>query len=188
MRPPLATLPIMLLVSATVLGPVATSAGAQQLHYPDAKRVDQVDDYHGTPVADPYRWLEDVDAPDTRSWIEAENAVTFAYLATIPQRDAIRRRLTALWDYPRFGTPFKKRGQYFFFKNDGLQNQAVLYHQPSRSADPTVLLDPNTLSSDGTVALSTLELSDDARRLAYATAASGSDWNDIHVRDSRDRE
>jgi prolyl oligopeptidase len=173
----------MLLVPATILGPTAASAVAQQLRYPDAKRVDQVDDYHGTRVADPYRWLEDVDAPDTRVWIEAENAVTFGYLGTIPQRDAIRRRLTALWDYPRFGTPFKKRGQYFFFKNDGLQNQAVLYHQPTRSAEPKVLLDPNTLSSDGTVALSTLDLSEDARRLAYATAVSGSDWNDIHVRD-----
>jgi len=181
MRPQFATLPIMLLVPATVLGP--SFAVAQQLPYPDTKRVVQVDDYHGTQVADPYRWLEDVDAPDTRAWIEAENAVTFGYLATIPQRDAIRRRLTALWDYPRFGTPFKKRGQYFFFKNDGLQNQAVLYHQPTRSAEPTVLLDPNTLSGDGTVALSTLDLSEDARRLAYATAASGSDWNDIHVRD-----
>ena len=183
MRTHLATLPIMLLVPATVLGPVASSAVAQRLHYPDAKRVDQVDDYHGTRVADPYRWLEDVDAPDTRTWIEAENTLTFAYLATIPQRDAIRRRLTALWDYPRFQTPFKKRGQYFYFKNDGLQNQAVLYHQPTRAAEPTVLLDPNTLSTDGTVALSTLDLSDDAGRLAYATAASGSDWNDIHVRD-----
>ena len=102
----------------------------------------------------------------------------------IPERDAIRRRLTALWDYPRYGTPFKKRGQYFFFKNDGLQNQAVLYRQPSieRRARPS-LLDPNVLSPDGTVALSTLGLSEDARYLAYAIAASGSDWNDIHVRD-----
>jgi prolyl oligopeptidase len=162
--------------------PVVT-APAPELRYPEAKRGEQIDDYHGTRVADPYRWLEDVDAPDTRAWIEAENAVTFDFLARIPEREAIGRRLTALWDYPRYGTPFKKRGQYFFFKNDGLQNQAVLYRQVARGAEPAVLLDPNLLSPDGTVALATLGLSEDARRLAYATAASGSDWNDIHVRD-----
>src|SRR5512135_1555155 len=163
--------------------PAAPADVSQQPPYPQARRGDQVDDYHGTRVADPYRWLEDVDSAETRAWIEAENALTFRFLAAIPQRDAIRRRLTALWDYPRFGTPFKKCGQYFFFKNDGLQNQAVLYRQVSRDAEPTVLLDPNLLSPDGTVALSTLALSEDARWLAYATAASGSDWNDIHLRD-----
>jgi prolyl oligopeptidase len=150
--------------------------------YPAARRADQVDDYHGSAVSDPYRWLEDVDAPETRAWIEAENALTFDYLAAIPQRDAIRRRLTALWDYPRYGTPFKKRGQYFYFRNDGLQNQSVLYRQPGLRADPTVLLDPNLLSSDGTVAVTTVALSEDARHLAYATAASGSDWTEIRVR------
>ena len=172
----------MLIVAATLLGSNSPAA-AQQLRYPDARRGNEVDDYFGTAVPDPYRWLEDVDAPETRSWIEAENALTFSYLGAIPSREAIRRRLTALWDYPRFGTPFKKRGAYFFFKNDGLQNQSVLYRQATRTADPTVLLDPNTLSADGTVALSTLDLSEDGRYLAYATAASGSDWNDVHVRD-----
>ncbi len=170
-------------VPATVPAPHPAPAAAQRLRYPDTKCGDQVDDYHGTRVADPYRWLEDVDAPDTREWIDAQNAVTFGFLAGIPEREAIRRRLTALWDYPRYGTPFKKRGQYFFFKNHGLQNQAVLYRQPSIDAEPDVLLDPNAMSPDGTVALSTLGLSEDARYLAYATAASGSDWNDIHVRD-----
>ena len=153
------------------------------MRYPRARRDEQVDDYHGTPVADPYRWLEDVDALDTRTWIEAENALTLAYLGAIPERDAIRRRLTELWDYPRYGTPFKKRSHYFFFKNDGLQNQAVLYRQAGLTARPTVVLDPNRLSPDGTVAVSTLALAEDARHLAYATAASGSDWNEIHVRD-----
>jgi prolyl oligopeptidase len=177
--PPLAT---MLLATATMLGSNLPAA-AQQLHYPEARRGNEVDDYFGTPVPDPYRWLEDVDAPDTRRWIEAENALTFSYLGAIPTRDAIRRRLTALWDYPRYGTPFKKRGVYFFFKNDGLQNQSVLYRQATPVAEPTVLLDPNTLSADGTVALSTLDLSEDARSLAYATAASGSDWNEVHIRE-----
>jgi prolyl oligopeptidase len=169
----------MLLMPAILQVPAA----AQRLRYPETKQGTQVDDYHGTTVADPYRWLEDVDAPDTRAWIEAQNAVTFAYLAGIPERDAIRRRLTAVWDYPRFGTPFKKHGEYFFFKNDGLQNQAVLYHQSNRGATPRVLLDPNALSPDGTIAVAMVSVSEDARRLAYATSVSGSDWNEIRVRD-----
>jgi prolyl oligopeptidase len=173
-----ARIPIVLLA---FLG-AARSAAAQSLTYPPTKRGDVVDDHFGTKVPDPYRWLEDVDAADTRAWIEAQNQLSFGYLAAIPQRDGIRRRLTALWDYARYGAPFKKKGRYFFFKNDGLQNQAVLYTQSALAAPPAVLLDPNTLSADGTVALSTLELSDDGRYLAYATAASGSDWNDIHVR------
>jgi prolyl oligopeptidase len=164
--------------------PAASPAPARRpLRYPDTPRGPQVDDYHGTRVPDPYRWLEDVDAPETRTWIAAENAVTEAFLARVPQREAIRRRLTAVWDYPRYGTPFKKHGAYFFFKNDGLQNQAVLYHQPTREAEPVVLLDPNTFSADGTVALSAVALSEDGRRLAYASAVSGSDWNEIRVRD-----
>jgi len=176
------SLALMLIVSATLLGS-NHAAAAQQLRYPEARRGTEVDDYFGTPVPDPFRWLEDVDAPETRAWIAAENALTFSYLATIPARDAIRRRLTTLWDYPRFGTPFKKHGTYFYYKNDGLQHQAVLYRQATRMADPVVLLDPNTLSADGTVALSTLDLSEDARYLAYATAVSGSDWNEVRVRD-----
>ncbi len=170
----------MLLVPAILH---VSPAAAQRLRYPETKRGTQLDDYHGTTVADPYRWLEDVDAPDTRAWVEAQNAVTFAYLAGVPEREAIRRRLTAVWDYPRFGTPFKKQGEYFFYKNDGLQNQAVLYHQASRSATPRVVLDPNALSPDGTIAVSTVAVSEDARHLAYATSVSGSDWNDIRVRD-----
>src|SRR2546427_2751949 len=157
---------------------------------PPARTGDLVDDYHGTKVPDPYRWLEDVDAPETHAWIEAENRVTDAYLAQIGERDGIRRRLTALWNYPRYGPPFKKAGRYFFFKNDGLQNQSVLYRQASRAAEPDVLLDPNTFSQDGTVALATLALSEDGRQLAYGTAASGSDWVEFRVRDvesGRDR-
>ena len=160
------------------------------MRYPPAPTTSQVDDYHGTKVADPYRSLEDPDAPATRVWIEAENALTESYLAQIPARDVIRARLTALWDYPRFGVPFHKSGRYFFLKNDGLQNQAVLYHQESLSSKPAVLLDPNALSSDGTVALTTLAPSEDGQLLVYGTAASGSDWEEYHVRDiasGRDR-
>jgi prolyl oligopeptidase len=152
--------------------------------------VDVSDNYHGTPVPDPYRWLEDVDAPDTRAWVEAQNRVTFAWLEAIPQRDAIRRRLTALWDYPRYGVPVKKGGRYFYSKNDGLQNQAVLYWQAALTAEPREVLDPNRLSPDGTVALSTTAWSNDGRLLAYGTSASGSDWQEFRVREvdtGRDR-
>src|SRR5919197_3765564 len=166
-------------------GPHVPAASAQTPAptYPPAPRSDVADDYHGTVVPDPYRRLEDPDAPDTRAWIEAENRLTESYLAQIAERAAIRKRLTELWDYPKYGTPFHKAGRYFFFKNDGLQNQAVLYKQASLTADPEPLLDPNLLSPDGTVAISTLAASEDGRLLAYGTSASGSDWEEFRVRD-----
>src|SRR3989449_6663535 len=161
----------------------APPAGAQSLQYPAARKSDVVDDYHGTRVPDPYRWLEDPDSPESRAWIEAQNRLTAAYLAEIPARSTIRERLTKLWNYPKYGTPFRKGRRYFFFKNDGLQNQSVLYKQASLTADSETLLDPNLLSEDGTVALSTLAVSDDGRLLAYGTSASGSDWEEFRVRD-----
>ena len=141
------------------------------------------DNYHGTTVADPYHWLEDLDSPETRQWVEAENALTFGLLEKLPERAPFRERLTALWDYARFGLPFKEGGKYFFTKNEGLQNQAVLYVKSSLEAEPRILLDPNSLSTDGTVALSTMSVSPDGRWLAYGVAAAGSDWTEIHVRD-----
>src|SRR2546426_9005093 len=174
----------------TAISAAAPPAGAQTLQYPTARKSDVVDDYHGTRVPDPYRWLEDPDSPESRAWIEAQNRLTAAYLAEIPARAAIRERLTKLWNYPKYGTPFRKARRYFFFKNDGLQNQSVLYKQASLTADPETLLDPNLLSEDGTVALSTLAVSDDGRLLAYGTSASGSDWEEFRVRDvaeGRDR-
>jgi len=171
----------IMLLFASLAG--AGDAAAQALHYPPAARGPVVDDYFGTKVPDPYRWLEDVDSPATRQWIDAENLLSEGFLSGIPQRPAIERRLTALWNYARFGAPFHRGTRYFFFKNDGLQNQSVLYQQSSLTGPATVLLDPNTLSADGTVALSTLEVSDDGRLLAYATSASGSDWQDFHVKD-----
>ena len=168
----------------------AAPIGAQTLQYPAARKSDVVDDYHGTRVPDPYRWLEDPDSPESRAWIEAENRLTAAYLAEIPARGTIRERLTKVWNYPKYGAPFRKARRYFFFKNDGLQNQSVLYKQASLTADPETLLDPNLLSEDGTVALSTLAVSDDGRLLAYGTSASGSDWEEFRVRDvaeGRDR-
>src|SRR5439155_1358120 len=161
----------------------AVPAPAQTLQYPAARKSDVVDDYHGTRVPDPYRWLEDPDSPESRAWIEAQNRLTAGYLAEIPARSTIRERLTKLWNYPKYGTPFRKGRRYFFFKNDGLQNQSVLYKQASLTADPETLLDPNLLSEDGTVALSTMAVSDDGRLLAYGTSASGSDWEEFRVRD-----
>jgi len=180
------TSPIRFFAAGVLLTGMFTTAQAaqtQSLQYPSARKSDVVDDYHGTKVVDPYRWLEDPDSPESRSWIDAENHLTEGYLADIPARATIRDRLTKLWNYPKFGAPFRKAGRYFFFKNDGLQNQSVLYKQASLSANPATLLDPNLLSEDGTVALSTLALSDDGRLLAYGTAASGSDWEEFRVRD-----
>jgi prolyl oligopeptidase len=159
------------------------AASGAPLSYPVAKKVDQTDDYHGTKVADPYRWLEDANSPDTKAWVDAENKVTQAWLAQIPQREAIRQRLTELWNYERYSVPFKEGGRYFFSRNDGLQNQSVLYTMKSLKESPRLLLDPNTLSADGTVALAGTAVSPDGKLLAYSTAASGSDWNEIRVRD-----
>lgn len=153
------------------------------LVYPSSRQVDQVDDYNGVQVADPYRWLEDPDSDETKAWVEAQNQVTFSYLNEIPVREQIQPRLTQLWDYEKFGIPFKEGGRYFYFKNDGLQNQSVLYTLTSLDAEPRVLLDPNKLSDDGTVALSGLSISEDGKRMAYGLSTSGSDWQEWKVRD-----
>ncbi|WP_239491261.1 prolyl oligopeptidase family protein [Luteitalea sp. TBR-22] len=151
--------------------------------YPQTKKVDQVDDYFGTKVADPYRWLEDDNAADTKAWVEAQNAVTFGYLSKIAGRDAIKQRLTTLWNYERYGLPRKRGAHYVFTRNDGLQNQAVYYRAASLDATPEVLLDPNTLSGDGTVAVGGTTFSDDGRYMAYSLSESGSDWIRWKVRE-----
>ena len=153
------------------------------LSYPVSKTVDQVDDYHGVKIADPYRWLEDANSADTHAWVEAQNRLTQSYLAQIPGRAAIKARLTKLWNYERFSVPFKEGGRYFYSRNDGLQNQSVLYTMKSLADTPQLLLDPNTLAADGTVALAGIAVSPNGKSLAYSTAASGSDWNEIRVRD-----
>src|SRR6266478_1868832 len=122
--------------------------------YPQAPKSNQVDDYFGTKVADPYRPLEDAGSEATRKWIEAENKLTFGYLEKIPERRRINERLTALWNYERYGVPFHEGSSYFFSKNTGLQNQSVFYVASNLSGEPRALLDPNTLSKDGTIALS----------------------------------
>jgi prolyl oligopeptidase len=162
---------------------VLLSSAQTSIVYPDAMRGDQVDDYHGTKVADPYRWLEDTDSAETHAWVEAENKLTFGYLEKIPYRQAIRDRLTKLWNYERYTVPHQEGGRYFYDHNNGLQNQNVLLVAESLSAEPRVLLDPNLLSADGTVAVSSTAISDDGKLMAYGIATSGSDWNEWHVRD-----
>ncbi len=162
---------------------LAMSACKQKIvvKYPVARMVDTVDNYFGTRVADPYRWLENDTSAETASWVTAENAVTNEFLSKIPFREKIRERLTKIWNYPRFGVPFKEGPYYFFFKNDGLQNQSVFYVRTGLTGEPRVLLDPNKLSEDGTVALSGTAVSRDGKYLAYSIARSGSDWNEVHV-------
>jgi prolyl oligopeptidase len=177
-------------LAVAVLASLGAQAGAQTcpdygtpLTYPVTKKGPQTDNYHGTQIADPYRWLEDANSAETKEWVTAQNKVTQAYLGQIPQREAIRQRLTTLWNYERYSVPYKEGGRYFYSRNDGLQNQAVLYTMAELSDTPRVLLDPNKLAADGTVALAGTAVSPNGSLLAYGTAASGSDWNEWKVRD-----
>jgi prolyl oligopeptidase len=172
----------MKILAFFALAAFAASA-VSALAYPKAPTSNQVDDYHGTSVADPYRPLEDPDAPATRTWIAEENKLTRAYLDANPERHAIEKRLKELWNYERYSSPSRHGGRYFFTKNEGLQNQSVLYVLDRLDGAPRVLLDPNTLSKDGTTALSGYTVSQDGKLLAYGTSAAGSDWNEWKVRD-----
>jgi prolyl oligopeptidase len=171
-----------LLLTSAMLAPSA-DLKVNKYTYPSAKKVDVVDDYHGTKVADPYRWLEDTNSPETTAWVEAENKVTAAYFAQIPQRAKIHARLTELFNYERYSSAFEVAGKYFLFKNDGLQNQDILYVADKPDGTERVLLDPNTLRADGTAALSGLSVDRSAKLLAYAIAQAGSDWSEWHVRE-----
>ncbi|HJV90585.1 MAG TPA: prolyl oligopeptidase family serine peptidase [Holophagaceae bacterium] len=153
------------------------------LKYPVTRKSDVADDYFGTRVADPYRWLEDDNSAETKAWVEAQNKVTFAYLEAIPERKAIRERITRLFDFEKFTAPFKRGSRYFYSHNSGLQNQFVLMVTEDPKRPGRVLLDPNALSKDGTIALNGLEVTEDGRLMAYALSAAGSDWLTWHVKD-----
>jgi len=176
-----------LLLSAALAGCSAETPDAAnaQLDYPESNMIEHVDNYHGTEVADPYRWLEDDvrESDAVKNWVDAQNEVTFAYLATIPERELIRRRMTELWDYERFGLPTKAGPRYFYSYNDGLQNQNVIYTQTSLDAEPELLIDPNSWSDDGTVALAAYFPSPDGRYFAYLVQDGGSDWREGKVLD-----
>src|SRR5215210_1114782 len=155
----------------------------ERLTYPKSRRADHVDVYHGVRVADPYRWLEDLDSDETHAWVAAQNRVTAGYLRAIPEREELRQRLTEIWNFERYGVPVKEGGRYFFVRNDGLQNQNVLYVMASLDGPARVLLDPNELSPDGTIALVTFNVSADGNKVAYGLASGGSDWQEWRVRD-----
>jgi prolyl oligopeptidase len=172
-----------ILLFTFALGAVCPPSAAQRLEYPKTKKGDQVDNYFGVTVADPYRWLEDENSPETKQWVEDENKVTFGYLEKIPYRQAVKSRLEQLFNYARYTAPFRRGEYYFYFKNDGLQNQSVLYVQKGLEGTPEVLLDPNKFSADGTSRLGALSISNDARYAGYGISSGGSDWEEYHVRD-----
>ena len=179
-----AALPLLFLIaSGTLFAQTCVADKTSSSAYPVSKKIEQIDDYHGVKVTDPYRWLENGNGEDTKAWIREQNQLTQSFLAQIPVRAAIKRRLTRLWSYERYSVPFKEGGRYFYSRNDGLQNQAVLYTLKNLKDAPRVLIDPNALSSDGTVAITGIAVSPDGRYLAYGTAASGSDWNQWKIRD-----
>jgi prolyl oligopeptidase len=157
---------------------------SQQLKYPETKKVDVVDDYFGTKVADPYRWLEDDNSPETAEWVKEENNVTNEYLSKIPFRDKLKKRFEELYNYPKYSAPFRAGSKYYFFKNAGLQNQSVMYVKDNLDSEPKLFFDPNKLSEDGTVSLSALSFSKDGKLFAYGTASGGSDWNEFFVMDA----
>ncbi len=154
------------------------------LAYPRTRKGDLVENLHGQNIADPYRWLENPDSPETRTWIHAQNRLSEEFIAAIPRREAIEKRLLELWNYERYGVPFKEGDHYFYFKNDGLQNQSALYVADGLDVEPWLLLDPNTLSTEGTVSISGVEASRDGKLLAYGISSAGSDWVEWKVRDT----
>ena len=162
---------------------LAVSAHAANLEYPITRQGAESDDYFGTKVADPFRWLEDDNSPETKAWVEAQNRVTFGYLAQIPRREQIRERLTKLWNYERFSAPIERGGNYFYSYNSGLLNQRVLYVTDSLEGKGRVLLDPNTLSPDGTTSMTESAPSEDGKLLVYGLSKAGSDWEEYRVRD-----
>ncbi len=159
-----------------------------QISYPETKVVKQVDDYHGVKVEDPYRWLEDDHSAETKAWVESENKTTNQYLSQINYREKVKQRLTELWNYEKMSTIFKKGKLFFSFRNNGLQNQSVFYSQASLLDEPTVVLDPNILSKDGTTSLSGTSISKDGTYLAYGISKAGSDWVEIHVKNIATKE
>ncbi len=173
----------LLLLSLLTINLLLFTGCGQRLDYPESITVEHIDLLHGTEVQDPYRWLEDSDSDDTKNWIEAQNRLTFDYLSGLPDRQVTEDRLTELWDYEKFGVPVRYGEKYFYSYNDGLQNQSVICILEDLEAEPTVILDPNTLSEDGTVALTSYKVSPDGNLMAYGLSSGGSDWQEWKIRD-----
>ncbi|MBX6333057.1 MAG: S9 family peptidase [Gemmatimonadaceae bacterium] len=172
----------LLALAGLVVLAAPTGAPAQRLDYPDTRRDSVVDDYFGTRVPAPYRWLEDQESPEVAAWVERQNAVTFAYLETVGLREPFRKRLTELWNYEKVSVPQRVAGHLFYRKNSGLQNQAPIYEQDDLDAPPRAILDPNAFSPDGSLALAAANVSPDGRYLAYGLSQGGSDFQELHVR------
>lgn len=179
-----------LTITLAIMLAVPSFADDTNLVYPKTKTVDHVDDYHGTEVADPYRWLEDDvrESEDVAAWVKAQNELTFDYLKKIPGRDRLEKRITELWNYEKISAPFKAGGRYYFSRNDGLQNQNVMFMQQTLTDEPAILIDPNSWSDDGTVALSGMDFSDDGKYVAYGIQDGGSDWRTWRVMDIATKE
>lgn len=173
---------LLLVASGAVLNANA------QVKYPETQKTIVVNNYSGTTVEDPYQWLEDDNSAQTKEWVRSQNLVTFDYLSTIPFRDNVKKRLEMLWNYPKYSSPFSKAGYYYFFRNDGLQNQSVLYRQKGLDAEPEVFLDPNTLNKDGIAALGSIHFSKSGKYLAYSVSVAGSDWKEIYIMETATRE
>ena len=171
------------ILCASALSLTAAAVHAQQLHYPTPPTDNTIDEYFGVKVSDPYRPLENDTSAATAAWVEAENAVTNAYLAKIPQRAKYLKRLRQVVNYEKVYAPFKKNGKWYVYRNNGLQNQSVLYQMDQLGGEQRVFLDPNTLSTDGTVAVKSISFSNDGRYFAYVISRSGSDWEEIYVKD-----
>ena len=171
------------IATLSLTGAALRAQTTTHLVYPVARQVDQVDDYHGTRVRDPYRWMEDLDSPEVAQWVAAENRVTSEYLATLPDRDPFKARMTELWNYPRVSVPFWEGGHWFYRRNSGLQRQAVVYTRDALDGPERMLLDPNQLSPDGSIALADFSPSPDGTHFAYGQSQGGSDWVTLYVRE-----
>jgi prolyl oligopeptidase len=171
----------LFIVSIACKEPAKDAEEATALTYPESRKDDVSDDYFGTVVADPYRWLEIDTSEEVGAWVTEQNKVTFDYLEQIDYRPAIKDRLSKIWNYPKYGAPFRKGSRYYYYKNDGLQNQSVLYYMEELGGEAHVFIDPNTLSEDGTTSLGSVSWSKDAKYCAYQTSSGGSDWKDIQV-------
>ena len=181
---------VFFFVAALLLNSCKTDQNENQqitMSYPETKKVDTVDTYFGTEIQDPYRWLEDDMSEETGEWVKEQNKVTFGYLDKIPYREELKNRLEKLWNYEKYSAPFKEGDYTYFYKNDGLQNQYVVYRQKDNE-DPEVFLDPNTFSEDGTTSLSGLTFSKDGSIAAYSISEGGSDWRKIIVMDAATKE
>jgi prolyl oligopeptidase len=170
-------------IQTTKLTAQSKTTTSMKYNYPTSRIDNVIDDYHGTKVADPYRWLEDDNSAETKNWVTAQNALTFDYLNKIPFRNALRQRLEKLWNYERYSSPFKEGGFYYYYKNNGLQNQSVMYRTNDLAQEGEVVIDPNTLSKDGTAALGSISFSKDSKYMGYIVNKAGSDWGKIYVMD-----